>query len=235
MSIASVIANGGTLTGAHPARKAALKPAVLPRQAPAARDQAVTAARDQAVTIVSAERPEGRYWQAVARYLEDFRESYDPRDGEQAYRSPAQAAEAAARFGADAEAAAEKALLAQRDIRAASSRLDAARTALEETPAWQWRVRARLRAEVALETQRRTASLRDLDQHSAMMDLSLRGSRRAERIAAVLRRSDRAHLAAAGAAARGMGWRPGIPVPSRSAVYVAGRDGTEVLPAIAQR
>lgn len=226
MSIASVMADGGTLAVPHPARKA-LKPTAVPRQAPAA--------GDQSVMIVPPERLEGRYWEAITRYLEDYRESYDPRDGERAYRSPARAAEAAARFGADAEAAAEQALRAQRDTRDAASRLDAARTALKETPAWQWRVRARLRAEVALEDQRRTASLRDLDQHSAMMELSLRGFRRAERIAAVLRRSDRAHLAAAIAAGRALGWRPGTPVPSRSAVYVAGRDCTEVLPAIAQR
>jgi len=231
MTIANVTAEDGTLTVPRQARTAALTPVAAPAPDPAGRERAVLA--------VPAGRPKSRYWQAVTRYLEDYRESYDPgaagAGGQPAYRSPAQAAEAAARFRADAEAAADLALRAQRDTRAAAGRLEAAAVALEKAPAWQWRVRARLRAEAHLEQERRAAALRDLDGHSAAMEHLLRQSRRSERIAAVLRRSDRAHLAAAGAAARTAGWRPGNPLPARSAVYVAGRDGIEALPAIAQR
>lgn len=224
MSSANATAEGGTLTLPRQPRKTELKPVTLPAQEPSG--------RDQAVMTVAAGSPESRYWQAVTRYLEDYRESQEDRP---AYRSPAQAAEAAARFQADAEAAAGQALRAQQDTRTAARRADTARTTLDATPAWQWRVRARLRAEADREDQRRTEALRHLDEYSASMEFSLRRSRHARQIAAALRRSDRAHLAAADAAGRALGWRPGSPLPSRSTLYVAGRDGVESLPAIVRR
>lgn len=226
MSIASVMAEGETLAVPRQARaklkavEAPLKPAV-PSPAPAPPKPAE-------VTIPAA-RLAGWYWQAVARYLENYSESDVP-----AYLSPAKAAEDAARFRAGANWAAEQALAAQRETRDASARVEAARAALEKAASWQWRRRARLRAEITAQGRRRDASLRALDEHAERMELSLREARRAERVAEVLRRSDRAHLAAANAAGRVLGWRPGAPVPSRVVIYVAGPAGIEPVLATVQ-
>lgn len=241
MTMADATADGGTLAVPRPARQVPARETPA-RETPALKSkvpaQLVPAGRELPVLTVPAGRLEGRYWAAVARYLEDYRESYGPLEARHdglIYRSPAQADADAARFLAGAEEAAEKALRAQRDIQEATSRLEAAQTALEKAPSWQRPFRGRLRAKAAREAGRRAATLHDLDEHSARMDVLLRESHRAALIAAVLRRSDQAHLAAAEAAGRGLGWRPGSPLPSRTVVYVAGPDGIEPLPAIAQR
>lgn len=236
MSIASVMTEGETLAVTsqprekNPRTVVPVQPAVLAAAPVTAPAKTAVPARGKAVVTVPEGRLEGRYWQAVARYLADYSESDVP-----VFRSPARAAEAAARARASADEAAERALRAQHDTRDASGRIEAARALLKTAPAWQWRARSRARTEAARAERLRAASLRDLDEHAARMELALREYRFAAWVTAVLRRSDRAHLAAAEAAARAMAWRPGDVFPARATVFVAGRDGVEALPARTQR
>jgi hypothetical protein len=208
---------------------------------PAARSRtaAATAQRptDESWAWAEEGRLEARYWRAVTRYLADYQASYGSRAGAASgserdegpvYRSPLQAGEAASRFRADAALASGKALSAQRDALAAFSRINKAQTALLQAPRWRWRARNRLRAEAARERQRLAAAQRVFGEQSASMELALRESRRAERIMVALRRYDRAHLAAAEAAGRALGWRPGTPVTAPPTRFIAGQDGIEV-------
>jgi hypothetical protein len=225
-------------------RQSAPKPATSsPRvSVPAARSRAGAATAesltDESWAWAEEGRLEARYWRAVTRYLADYQVSYGSRapgaangsgqDAGPVYRSPFQSSEAASRFRADAALASGKALSAQRDALAAFSRINKAQTSLLQAPRWRWRVRNRLRAEAARERQRLAAAQHVFGEQSASMDLSLRESRRAEQITLVLRRYDRAHLAAAEAAGRALGWRPGTPVTAPPTRFIAGQDGIEV-------
>jgi hypothetical protein len=120
------------------------------------------------------------------------------------------------------------ALSAQRDARAAFSRINKAQTALLRAPRWRWWIRNRLRAEAARERQHLAAAQRVFGEQSASMNRSLLESRRAEQIEVALRRHDRAHLAAAEAAGRALGWRPGTPVTAPPTRFIAGQDGIEI-------
>jgi hypothetical protein len=179
--------------------------------------------------MAEAERLERQYWQAVTRYLEAYQESAVGTGPDQSpiYRSAAQATRAAIRLRADAAAASERARQARDDAQSAARRLNAARAALEQARPWQWRTRARLRSEAAREQQRLGAARHTLGECSASMELSTRKARDAERAAVALRRSDRAHRAAAAAAARALGWHPGALAVARVTAYIAGRDGIE--------
>jgi hypothetical protein len=214
-----------------------------PVSVPAARSRAGAATAGGSLTDESwawaeERRLEARYWRAVTLYLAEYQVSYGPRaagtangsglDAEPVYRSPVQASQAVSRFRADAAVASGKALSAQRDALSAFSRINKAQTALLQAPRWRWRTRNRLRAEAARERQHLAAAQHVFGEQSASMDLSLRESRRAHQIAVALRRYDRAHLAAAEAAGRALGWRPGTPVAAPPTRFIAGQDGIEV-------
>jgi hypothetical protein len=209
-----------------------------PVSVPAARSRAAAESlAGETWTWAEEGRLETRYWRAVTLYLADYQVSYRARaagtangsgqGAEPVYRSPVQASEAASRFRADAAAASGTALSAQRDALSAFSRINKAQTALLRAPRWRWRTRNRLRADAARERQHLAAAQRVFGEQSASMDLSLRESQRAGQIAVALRRDDRAHLAAAEAAGRALGWCPGQPVTSRPTRFIAGRDGIE--------
>lgn len=229
--------------GVRPARRGAVMTARRPHNGSRASEMTMA---DDSQALAETARLEREYWRAVTRLLRDYRESRGsgtvrrgpgsgdgpdedegPDEGVSCH-SAVQAARAAARFRAEATAARDRALRARADAESAAGRVDVARTALQRARPWQLRARIRQRGEAAREGERLAAARREAERHFASYELSLRKARTAELTAVALRRSDRAHRAAAAAVGRAMGWRPGNAPPVRLTIYAADQDGIEV-------
>ena len=188
-------------------------------------------------------RAELRDWdfrERAARLMGDYESSYEADRDEHSYQgdhgelprypdygSSVQADEAIGRYRAAAASASAALEAAEARESALIERLNQARAALNQTWPWQRHQRTALRTLI----QDAEEDLWALGEEAEFLALDVIRSdqlrRDAEWAAPLLSRRERARVAADGAVARTLGWRPGDALPGRRGVFRAGPDGIE--------